>query len=223
MRPTLKSSQSCVARLEAAAYGITANQAQPAPTRTCRPALEIRPHRGLLALDLAAVWRYRELLYFLVLRELKVRYKQAALGAAWAIVQPLFAAIIFTVVFGMFATESGIDRHIRFGHRVVRVEWSSADNRWIVQAERADTGEDEDRRQGDGQRVRRVPEEQGQPLYERDLEEDEAQSDRREVQRGSRLPRETPPDRSDGDERKQQEDRQAGGVDDAHKSSLVWE
>jgi cation diffusion facilitator CzcD-associated flavoprotein CzcO len=39
------------------------------------------------------------------------------------------------------ATESGIDRHIRFGHRVVRAEWSSADNRWTVQAERADTGE----------------------------------------------------------------------------------
>jgi lipopolysaccharide transport system permease protein len=49
------------------------------------------------------MWRYRELLYFLVLRELKVRYKQAALGAAWAIVQPLSAAIIFTVVFGIFA------------------------------------------------------------------------------------------------------------------------
>jgi lipopolysaccharide transport system permease protein len=103
MRPTLKPSQSCVARLEGATFGITANQAQPAPTRTCRPALEIRPHRGLLALDLAAVWRYRELLYFLVLRELKVRYKQAALGAAWAIVQPLLAAIIFTVIFGIFA------------------------------------------------------------------------------------------------------------------------
>lgn len=68
-----------------------------------KPLLEIRPHRGLLDLDLASVWRYRELLQFLVLRELTVRYKQAALGAAWAIVQPLLAALIFTAVFGIFA------------------------------------------------------------------------------------------------------------------------
>jgi lipopolysaccharide transport system permease protein len=65
--------------------------------------LEIGPHRGLRALDLPSLWRYRELLYFLVLRELKVRYKQAILGAAWAVIQPVFAATIFTIVFGMFA------------------------------------------------------------------------------------------------------------------------
>ena len=49
------------------------------------------------------MWRYRELLYFLVVRELKVRYKQAALGVGWAIVQPLFAVLIFSLVFGIFA------------------------------------------------------------------------------------------------------------------------
>jgi lipopolysaccharide transport system permease protein len=65
--------------------------------------LEIEPQRGLAALDFSSLWRYRELLYFLVLRELKVRYKQAALGAAWAVVQPVFAAAIFTIIFGMFA------------------------------------------------------------------------------------------------------------------------
>ena len=65
--------------------------------------LEIKPQRGLAALDFPSLWRYRELLYFLVLRELKVRYKQAALGAAWAVVQPVFAATIFTIIFGMFA------------------------------------------------------------------------------------------------------------------------
>jgi len=65
--------------------------------------LEIEPQRGLAALDFPSLWRYRELLYFLVLRELKVRYKQAALGAAWAVVQPVFAAAIFTIIFGMFA------------------------------------------------------------------------------------------------------------------------
>src|SRR6187399_672835 len=65
--------------------------------------VEIRPSRGLLDLELSTVWRYRELLHILVLRDLKVRYRQAALGVAWAIIQPLFAVMIFTVIFGLFA------------------------------------------------------------------------------------------------------------------------
>jgi hypothetical protein len=48
-------------------------------------------------------WHYRELLYFLAWREVKLRYKQAALGAAWAIIQPLFSMIIFTLFFGRLA------------------------------------------------------------------------------------------------------------------------
>jgi lipopolysaccharide transport system permease protein len=68
-----------------------------------RQITELRPTRGLFDLDLGAVWRHRELLQFLVWRELKVRYKQAALGIGWAIIQPVFAALIFTVVFGLFA------------------------------------------------------------------------------------------------------------------------
>jgi lipopolysaccharide transport system permease protein len=103
MRPTLKYPQSSVAMLDGQNNGIAAETNQPVPERRGRAALEIRPQSALLAFDLSSVWRYRELLYFLVLRELKVRYKQAALGAAWAIVQPLFAATIFTVVFGIFA------------------------------------------------------------------------------------------------------------------------
>lgn len=63
----------------------------------------IRPRTGLLDLDLEGVWRHRELLYFLVWRELKVRYSQAALGAAWAIMQPLFTVAVFTAIFGVFA------------------------------------------------------------------------------------------------------------------------
>ena len=63
----------------------------------------IRPHHGMFALNLGAVWEYRELLYFLIWRELKVRYKQAAIGAVWAIVQPVIALLIFTAVFGYFA------------------------------------------------------------------------------------------------------------------------
>ena len=64
---------------------------------------EIRPKKGLFDLDLSAVWRYRELLYFLIWRELKIRYKQAAIGAGWAIVQPIIAVLIFTAIFGYFA------------------------------------------------------------------------------------------------------------------------
>jgi lipopolysaccharide transport system permease protein len=64
---------------------------------------EIRPRSGWFDLDLAAVWRYRELLYFLVWREVKIRYKQATLGIAWAVIQPVVAAVIFTVIFGLFA------------------------------------------------------------------------------------------------------------------------
>ncbi|MFI5371417.1 MAG: ABC transporter permease [Candidatus Eisenbacteria bacterium] len=65
--------------------------------------VEIRPSRGLLDLDLHLIWRYRELLRILIERDIKVRYRQAALGVAWAIVQPVFAVVIFTVVFGHFA------------------------------------------------------------------------------------------------------------------------
>jgi lipopolysaccharide transport system permease protein len=73
------------------------------PGGATRPLTEIRPRTGAFDVDLAAVWRYRELLYFLVWREVKIRYKQAALGVAWAIIQPVFTVMIFTIVFGMFA------------------------------------------------------------------------------------------------------------------------
>jgi lipopolysaccharide transport system permease protein len=67
------------------------------------PAVIVEPGRGLFRLDLQEVWHYRELLYFLVWREVKVRYKQTAIGAGWAICQPLLTMIIFTVIFGIFA------------------------------------------------------------------------------------------------------------------------
>ncbi|HEX7786445.1 MAG TPA: ABC transporter permease [Methylomirabilota bacterium] len=60
----------------------------------------LRAHRGWRPLDLAELWRYRELLAFLALRELQVRYRQMALGAAWAIIQPLLTMVVFTVFFG---------------------------------------------------------------------------------------------------------------------------
>jgi lipopolysaccharide transport system permease protein len=63
----------------------------------------IQPGRGLFDLDLGAVWEYRELLYFLAWRDVKVRYKQAAMGVAWVVLQPLLTMMIFTVIFSHLA------------------------------------------------------------------------------------------------------------------------
>jgi lipopolysaccharide transport system permease protein len=67
------------------------------------PVLVIRASRGFLRLNLKDVWAYRELLYFLVWRDIKVRYKQTALGAAWAIIQPVMTMVVFSVFFGRLA------------------------------------------------------------------------------------------------------------------------
>jgi len=63
----------------------------------------IQPRRGWLSFDLKAVYRYRELLYFLVWRDVLVRYKQAAIGVAWVVLQPLLTMVVFTIIFGQFA------------------------------------------------------------------------------------------------------------------------
>src|SRR5262245_64053925 len=63
----------------------------------------IRPSRGWAPLRLNELWEYRELLYFLVWRDIKVRYKQTVLGAAWAIIQPFFTMLVFTLFFGKLA------------------------------------------------------------------------------------------------------------------------
>lgn len=60
----------------------------------------IKPAKGWLSIDFKELWRYRELIYFLTWRDIKVRYKQAVLGVAWAILQPLMTMVIFTVIFG---------------------------------------------------------------------------------------------------------------------------
>src|SRR6185369_7186122 len=64
------------------------------------PVIVIEASRGWRALDLAELWRFRELAYFLALRDVKVRYKQTALGIAWVVLQPLLAMGIFSIVFG---------------------------------------------------------------------------------------------------------------------------
>ncbi|HUJ12928.1 MAG TPA: ABC transporter permease [Thermoanaerobaculia bacterium] len=63
----------------------------------------IRATSGFQPLQLGEIWRFRELLYFLTWRDIKVRYKQTALGAAWAIIQPVFMMVVFTLAFGKLA------------------------------------------------------------------------------------------------------------------------
>lgn len=70
-------------------------QSSPAPFITV-----IAPTRGLASLQLRAVWAYRELLFFLAWRDVKVRYKQTALGVAWIVLQPLLSTVVFTFLFG---------------------------------------------------------------------------------------------------------------------------
>jgi lipopolysaccharide transport system permease protein len=64
------------------------------------PLVVIQPSKSWVALNLRDLWSYRELLYFLTWRDVKVRYKQTLLGVAWAIMQPLFTMLIFTLFFG---------------------------------------------------------------------------------------------------------------------------
>ncbi|MGD0542317.1 MAG: hypothetical protein ABSB33_12450, partial [Tepidisphaeraceae bacterium] len=76
----------------------------PAPSEpTDAPEFEIRARPGWVAIDFHELMHYRELLYFLTWRDVKVRYKQTVLGAAWAIIQPVLNVIIQTVIFGTVA------------------------------------------------------------------------------------------------------------------------
>ncbi len=67
------------------------------------PVTIIEPSRGWSSLNLRELWQYRELLYFLAWRDISVRYKQTLLGAAWAIIQPFFSMIVFSLFFGRLA------------------------------------------------------------------------------------------------------------------------
>jgi len=67
------------------------------------PIIRIEPSKGWVSLKLNELWEYRELLYFLTWRDIKVRYKQTALGAAWAIIQPFMTMVVFSLFFGKLA------------------------------------------------------------------------------------------------------------------------
>ena len=68
-----------------------------------RRTIIVQPTQGWATLGLREIWQYRELLYFLIWRDIKVRYKQTALGAAWAIIQPFFTMVVFSLFFGRLA------------------------------------------------------------------------------------------------------------------------
>jgi lipopolysaccharide transport system permease protein len=65
--------------------------------------VRVRAGQGWRALNLFELWRYRELLWFLALRDIKLRYKQTALGVAWAVIQPLLSVLVFSIFFGALA------------------------------------------------------------------------------------------------------------------------
>lgn len=75
----------------------------PSVERSKLPHIRIEPSKGWISLGLKDLWQYRELLFFLTWRDIKVRYKQTALGAAWAVIQPLFTMLVFTLFFGRLA------------------------------------------------------------------------------------------------------------------------
>src|SRR5689334_3173988 len=67
------------------------------------PTIRIAPPRGWWNIDLRELWAARELLYFFVWRDIKVRYKQTAIGAAWAVIQPFMTMVVFSLFFGKLA------------------------------------------------------------------------------------------------------------------------
>ena len=96
--PTVLSSIKSVAVSDVPQYESQAGAALAEP-----PLTRILPAGGWHLLNVRELWRYRELLFFLVWRDVKVRYKQTVLGVAWAVLQPLMMMVVFTVFFGRLA------------------------------------------------------------------------------------------------------------------------
>jgi lipopolysaccharide transport system permease protein len=88
---------------------IAASSQEEIVSPTQRHTKTIRPRSGWQPVNLGEIWRYRELLMFLVWRDVKVRYKQTVLGSAWAIIQPVMTMIVFTIFFGRFG---GMAQHV---------------------------------------------------------------------------------------------------------------
>ena len=79
------------------------NKTTKVATEFTLPVYSIKPSKGWVSLGLHELWEYRELFYFLTWRDIKIRYKQTILGVAWAIIQPIFTMVIFSLFFGRLA------------------------------------------------------------------------------------------------------------------------
>src|SRR2546427_4111818 len=82
---------------------LTLDNLKPEAPAADMPTLFIRPPKGWMSIGFRELWEFRELLFFLTWRDIKVRYKQTALGAAWAILQPFLTMLVFTLVFSRLA------------------------------------------------------------------------------------------------------------------------
>ncbi len=89
--------------VKASSSAVTKTAARNRSELPTEPVVVIRPSPRWAALKLGDLWAYREVLYFLIWREVKVRYKQTVFGVAWALLQPLFAMLIFSIFFGRVA------------------------------------------------------------------------------------------------------------------------
>jgi lipopolysaccharide transport system permease protein len=107
----------CVSAVEPVGTGAEGGSFAAGPPRPAWDEFDLvlEPTRGWAPLRLRELWRHRELLWFLAWRDLKVRYKQTVLGAAWAIIQPLFTMIVFSLFFGRLAgLEARIERGVPY-------------------------------------------------------------------------------------------------------------
>jgi lipopolysaccharide transport system permease protein len=98
----------CQEPIERSPETIPAAAERPLEADAPRPVTRIRPRSGWQAVNVAQLWAYRELLYFLVWRDIKVRYKQTVFGAAWAVLQPVMAMVVFSLFFGRLGGMSSL-------------------------------------------------------------------------------------------------------------------
>lgn len=90
--------------------------------------IRIKPTHGWVSLRLRELWEYRELLYFFIWRDIKVRYKQTVLGVAWAIIQPFFTMVVFSLFFGRLAGVPSDDQPYPLFNYAAMVPWTFFQN-----------------------------------------------------------------------------------------------
>ena len=121
------------------------NNSKQEVTTSSAPTVVIRPSRGWIPINLRELWAYRELLYFLTWRDIKVRYKQTLLGFAWAVIQPFSMMIVFTLFFGTLAKipSEGIPQWMKFVKRIKMrqtryIKWEKGENEYLLKLQRKD-------------------------------------------------------------------------------------